>query len=185
MARRSAQLCGNWPATAQRSRACCIPSASAWKQHVKPLAEAVMQQLAAFTKRGGRLLADQTTTLSPPGAGTLPLAVRSILDEYCGAPYNWAGPLPTIYTHTQLESTFAVNALAIDHGRPKTLGMKDVLVVRSLSAHLRGKRPAAHKGCRSCNRQEEPLHRFPLSLHELPIACSICWRSAKSLHRCL
>ncbi|HEY5910258.1 MAG TPA: DNA gyrase subunit A [Verrucomicrobiae bacterium] len=29
-----------------------------------------------------------------------------------------------LYQHTALESSFAVNALAIDHGRPKTLGMK-------------------------------------------------------------
>ena len=30
-----------------------------------------------------------------------------------------------LYQHTQLETSFAVNALAIDHGRPKTLGMKE------------------------------------------------------------
>jgi DNA gyrase subunit A len=32
-----------------------------------------------------------------------------------------------LYQHTQLESSFAVNALAIDHGRPKTLGMKALI----------------------------------------------------------
>jgi DNA gyrase subunit A len=32
-----------------------------------------------------------------------------------------------LYAHTQLETTFAVNALAIDHGRPKTLGMKALI----------------------------------------------------------
>jgi len=32
-----------------------------------------------------------------------------------------------LYQHTALESAFAVNALAIDHGRPKTLGLKDLL----------------------------------------------------------
>ncbi len=32
-----------------------------------------------------------------------------------------------LYTHTQLESSFAVNALAIDHGRPKTLGMRELI----------------------------------------------------------
>ncbi len=32
-----------------------------------------------------------------------------------------------LYRHTALESAFAVNALAIDHGRPKTLGIKDLI----------------------------------------------------------
>jgi len=32
-----------------------------------------------------------------------------------------------LYQHTALESSFAVNALAIDHGRPKTLGLKDLI----------------------------------------------------------
>ena len=32
-----------------------------------------------------------------------------------------------LYKHTALESGFAVNALAIDHGRPKTLGLKELI----------------------------------------------------------
>jgi DNA gyrase subunit A len=32
-----------------------------------------------------------------------------------------------LYQHTALESTFAVNALAIDHGRPKTLPLKAII----------------------------------------------------------
>ena len=32
-----------------------------------------------------------------------------------------------LYKHTQLESSFAVNILAIDHGRPKTLNLKDLI----------------------------------------------------------
>jgi DNA gyrase subunit A len=32
-----------------------------------------------------------------------------------------------LYQFTALESSFAVNALAIDHGRPKTLGLKDLI----------------------------------------------------------
>ena len=32
-----------------------------------------------------------------------------------------------LYRHTALETSFAVNALAIDHGRPKTLGLKDLI----------------------------------------------------------
>jgi DNA gyrase subunit A len=32
-----------------------------------------------------------------------------------------------LYEHTALETSFAVNALAIDHGRPKTLGLKELI----------------------------------------------------------
>src|SRR6266436_4680001 len=32
-----------------------------------------------------------------------------------------------LFKHTALETSFAVNALAIDHGRPKTLGLKDLI----------------------------------------------------------
>jgi DNA gyrase subunit A len=32
-----------------------------------------------------------------------------------------------LYKHTSLETSFAVNALAIDHGRPKTLGLKEII----------------------------------------------------------
>ena len=32
-----------------------------------------------------------------------------------------------LYKHTQLANTFSVNALAIDHGRPKTLSLKDAI----------------------------------------------------------
>jgi DNA gyrase subunit A len=32
-----------------------------------------------------------------------------------------------LYQHTALESSFAVNSLAIDHGRPKTLGLKELI----------------------------------------------------------
>src|SRR5438477_918971 len=32
-----------------------------------------------------------------------------------------------LYKHTALETSFAVNALAIDHGRPKTLGLKQLI----------------------------------------------------------
>src|SRR5437016_10680834 len=32
-----------------------------------------------------------------------------------------------LYKHTALESSFAVNALTIDHGRPKTLGLKELI----------------------------------------------------------
>src|SRR5450755_2925236 len=32
-----------------------------------------------------------------------------------------------LYQHTQLEVTFSVNALAIDHGKPKTLNLKEII----------------------------------------------------------
>src|SRR5437660_811369 len=32
-----------------------------------------------------------------------------------------------LFKHTSLETSFAVNALAIDHGRPKTLGLKEII----------------------------------------------------------
>src|SRR5207244_2807807 len=32
-----------------------------------------------------------------------------------------------LYKFTQLETTFAVNMLAIDHGRPKTLNLKELI----------------------------------------------------------
>src|SRR5207248_11412738 len=32
-----------------------------------------------------------------------------------------------LFKHTALETSFAVNALAIDHGRPKTLGLKELI----------------------------------------------------------
>ncbi len=35
--------------------------------------------------------------------------------------------IANLYEHTQLEVSFAVNSLAIDHGRPKTLNLKDLI----------------------------------------------------------
>src|SRR6201996_7015888 len=35
--------------------------------------------------------------------------------------------IANLYEHTQLEVSFAVNALAIDHGRPKTLNLKELI----------------------------------------------------------
>jgi DNA gyrase subunit A len=35
--------------------------------------------------------------------------------------------IANLYRHTQLEVSFAVNSLAIDHGRPKTLNLKDLI----------------------------------------------------------
>lgn len=32
-----------------------------------------------------------------------------------------------LYMHTQLEASFSVNALAIDHGKPKVLNLKDII----------------------------------------------------------
>src|SRR4029453_13017931 len=41
-----------------------------------------------------------------------------------------AGPkvvINNLYQHTALETSFAVNMLAIDHGRPKTLNLKEII----------------------------------------------------------
>src|SRR6185437_9018938 len=35
--------------------------------------------------------------------------------------------IANLYKHTQLEVTFSVNALAIDHGKPKTLNLKEMI----------------------------------------------------------
>jgi DNA gyrase subunit A len=35
--------------------------------------------------------------------------------------------IANLYKHTQLEVSFSVNALAIDHGRPKTLNLKEII----------------------------------------------------------
>src|SRR5205814_1965703 len=35
--------------------------------------------------------------------------------------------IANLYKHTQLEVSFAVNALAIDHGKPKTLNLKAII----------------------------------------------------------
>jgi DNA gyrase subunit A len=35
--------------------------------------------------------------------------------------------IANLYQHTQLEVSFSVNALAIDHGRPKTLNLKEII----------------------------------------------------------
>ena len=39
-----------------------------------------------------------------------------------------------LYKHTALESSFAVNMLAIDHGRPKLLSLKDAIHATSSTA---------------------------------------------------
>ncbi len=35
--------------------------------------------------------------------------------------------IANLYKHTQLEVSFSVNALAIDHGKPKTLNLKEMI----------------------------------------------------------
>ena len=35
--------------------------------------------------------------------------------------------IANLHKHTQLEVSFSVNALAIDHGRPKTLNLKQLI----------------------------------------------------------
>jgi len=60
-------------------------------------------------------------------------AMRNESDENCRLVVELkrdANPkvvINNLYKHTQLEVTFAVNALAIDHGRPKTLNLKELI----------------------------------------------------------
>src|ERR1041384_6366772 len=60
-------------------------------------------------------------------------AMRNESDEHCrlvielkreGIP---KGVIANLYQHTQLEISFSVNSLAIDHGRPKTLNLKAII----------------------------------------------------------
>src|SRR5882672_8250360 len=60
-------------------------------------------------------------------------AMRNESDEHCrlvielkreGAPKV---VIANLFQHTQLEVSFSVNALAIDHGRPKTLNLKEII----------------------------------------------------------
>src|SRR5438552_1017782 len=53
-----------------------------------------------------------------------------------------------LFKHTALESSFAVNSLAIDHGRPKTLGLKDLI------------------GCYIEHRREVVIRRAKFELHK-------------------
>jgi DNA gyrase subunit A len=60
-------------------------------------------------------------------------AMRNESDENCRLVIELkrdANPkvvINNLYKHTQLETTFSVNALAIDHGRPKTLNLKELI----------------------------------------------------------
>ena len=61
-----------------------------------------------------------------------------------------------LFKHTQLETTFSVNSLAIDHGKPKTLNLK-------------GTDPVLH---RTSPRGGGPAHRFELRKAENAPNCS-------------
>ncbi len=60
-------------------------------------------------------------------------AMRNESDEHCRLVIELkreAVPkvvIANLFKHTQLETTFSVNALAIDHGRPKTLNLKELI----------------------------------------------------------
>jgi DNA gyrase subunit A len=60
-------------------------------------------------------------------------AMRNESDEHCRLVIELkrdAGPkvvIANLFQHTQLEITFSVNALAIDHGKPKTLNLKQLI----------------------------------------------------------
>jgi len=60
-------------------------------------------------------------------------AMRNESDEYCRLVIelkregNPKVVIANLYKHTQLEVSFSVNALAIDHGKPKTLNLKELI----------------------------------------------------------
>ncbi|MEY2789113.1 MAG: gyrase subunit, partial [Verrucomicrobiota bacterium] len=60
-------------------------------------------------------------------------AMRNESDENCRLVIELkrdASPrvvIKNLFKHTQLETTFSVNALAIDHGKPKTLNLKEII----------------------------------------------------------
>ena len=60
-------------------------------------------------------------------------AMRNESDEHCRIVIELkrdANPkvvIAKLFQHTQLEVSFSVNALAIDHGRPKTLNLKEII----------------------------------------------------------
>jgi len=60
-------------------------------------------------------------------------AMRNESDEHCRLVIELkrdANPkvvIAKLFQHTQLEVSFSVNALAIDHGRPKTLNLKEII----------------------------------------------------------
>lgn len=60
-------------------------------------------------------------------------AIRNESDEHCRLVVELKRDaiakvvINNLYQHTQMEVSFAVNALAIDHGRPKTLNLKELI----------------------------------------------------------
>jgi DNA gyrase subunit A len=60
-------------------------------------------------------------------------AMRNESDEHCRLVIELKREgipkvvIANLYQHTQLEVSFSVNALAIDHGRPKTLNLKEII----------------------------------------------------------
>jgi DNA gyrase subunit A len=60
-------------------------------------------------------------------------AMRNESDEHCRLVMELKREgipkvvIANLYEHTQLEVSFSVNALAIDHGRPKTLNLKEII----------------------------------------------------------
>lgn len=71
-----------------------------------------------------------------------------------------------LYKHTQLESSFSVNALAIDHGRPKTLSLKGLI-----SCYIEHRREVvlrrARFQLRKAEERAETLEGFLIALAKL------------------
>src|SRR5256714_10444170 len=82
-----------------------------------------------------------------------------------------------LYQHTALESSFAVNALATDHGRPKTLGLKELI-----NCYIEHRREVIIRRTkfelRKAEDRVELLVRYLISLFKLDEFITIIRRSA-------
>jgi DNA gyrase subunit A len=78
-------------------------------------------------------LEEQIATLVNDKVVTDISAMRNESDEHCRLVIelkrdgNPKVVIANLYKHTQLEVSFSVNSLAIDHGRPKTLNLKEII----------------------------------------------------------
>jgi len=91
----------------------------------------VITEIPFNVNRAG--LEEQIATLVNDKVITEISAMRNESDEHCRLVIelkrdgNPKVVIANLYKHTQLEISFSVNALAIDHGKPKTLSLKEII----------------------------------------------------------
>jgi DNA gyrase subunit A len=84
-------------------------------------------------QRESRRLEEQIANLVNEKVITEISAMRNESDEHCRLVIEFKreavpeGGHRNLFKHTQLEISFSVNSLAIDHGRPKTLNLKEII----------------------------------------------------------